>query len=79
MLKRKDVSAMIGHPYFRASEGRHEAGTGLELALEEIAARKRKTEALRAARLGADANPSERGHEGGDRSNGTTAGSASAD
>jgi hypothetical protein len=51
MLRKKDVSGMIGHPYFRGSEERHEPGTGLELALEELAARKRKTEALRRARL----------------------------
>ena len=51
MRKAKDVKHMIGHPYFVGSEARHQEGTGLELALEEIEARKRKTETLRAARI----------------------------
>jgi hypothetical protein len=51
MHSRKDIFAMIGHAYFRNSEARHEPGTGLELALEEMAARRWKTEALRRARL----------------------------
>ena len=47
---RKDVSDKIGHPYFRGSEERHEPGSGLRLALEEMAARKRRSAELRVAR-----------------------------
>jgi hypothetical protein len=54
MRARRDVSAMLGHPYFRGSEDRHEPGTGLELALDEMEASRRKTESLRAARQAAE-------------------------
>jgi hypothetical protein len=53
MRIRKDVSDMIGHSYFRGSEERHEPGSGLRLALEEMAARKRRSAELRAERHGA--------------------------
>lgn len=50
MHKPRDVSHMVGHPYFRGLEERHEKGTGLELALEEMAARRLKSAELRAER-----------------------------
>jgi hypothetical protein len=50
MRQSKDVSEMVGHPYFRDSEERHEPGSGLRLALEEMAARKRRSAELRAQR-----------------------------
>ena len=39
MHKHRDVSHIVDHPYFRGLEERHEKGTGLVLALEEMAAR----------------------------------------
>jgi hypothetical protein len=48
------IAERRGHSYFLGSEDRYEKGTGLELALNEMAARRRKTEALRAARQAAD-------------------------
>lgn len=51
MKSTRDISANITHPYFRETEQRYEKGSGLDLALDEMAARKAKSEALRAARL----------------------------
>ena len=59
MRNRRDVSHMIGHPYFKDSEGRDDAGTGLETAMAEMAAAKAKTERLRAARRGESATKAE--------------------
>jgi hypothetical protein len=50
-ILKRDVSHMVGHPYFRGSEGRDEKGSGLETALAEIEARRLKSVRLRAMRL----------------------------
>jgi hypothetical protein len=50
MRTRRDVSHMIGHPYFAGSEIRDERGTGLSTALEEMAENRAKSDRLRAAR-----------------------------
>lgn len=48
---KEEIEERISHPYFRETEQRFEKGSGLDIALNEMEARRRKSEALRAARL----------------------------
>lgn len=49
-LTQEEIIERIGHSYFRETEPRYEKGSGLQLALDEMEARRRKSETLRAAR-----------------------------
>lgn len=51
---KEQIYERVAHPYFRETEPRYERGSGLELALGEMEARRRKTEALREVRQAAE-------------------------
>jgi hypothetical protein len=54
MQPKHDIDERKAHVYFRGAEERHAKGSGLEVALDEMAERRRKTDALRAARQAAE-------------------------
>lgn len=54
MQSKQDIDERRDHAYFRGAEKRHAKGSGLEVALDEMEVRRRKTDALRAARQAAE-------------------------